>query len=66
MSARVVGNGHHQTEGAEGGEKVDDGSGKHKIDGPSADQTLAEYLNRTHVVPLVNKCPMDKDCRVSL
>lgn len=37
---------------------------KTKIEGPAPNQTLAEYLNRTHVVPIVTRCFMGKDSRV--
>ena len=36
----------------------------YKIEGPAPNTTLAEYLNRTNVVPLVKKCFMERKSRV--
>ena len=38
---------------------------RNKIEGPTPNQSLAEYLNRTHVTPVIRKCCLQKDHKVS-
>ena len=37
---------------------------RNKIEGPTPNQSLAEYLNRAHVAPLVRKCHLQKETKV--
>ena len=59
------GNGAVSESGASSGKDAHLEAIKNKIEGPTPNQSLAEYLNRTHVSPLVRKCFLQKDHKVS-
>lgn len=50
--------------GGGGGKEVRMDAIRNKIEGPTPNQSLAEYLNRTHVSPVVRKCFLQKDTKV--